>query len=349
MVRLMFRLAREEGYGAQRIANYLNAKGIKNRSGKNWHPSTIHGVLKNILYTGILRRGKSRSEVLESIRIIDDGTFQVVQKMLVARSRTNEKYRSVPLNTRGMALLSGNIFCGHCGARLCITTSGKGRPKADGTDTVRVRYVCQTKTRTHGDCDGQTGYTVSKLDGIIDSIVRNIFSRVKNIGREDVLNACYYHETSSKRSFVQGLQREVAKADTELQKLKAEIVKALTGQSAFTPELLSGAIKEQENKCAELRGTLSMAEMELKNSEAQMEKLGQKYETLLAWSAAYENASMSAKKIIVSQMIERVDVYRDYHLKLKLNISVEQFLVSLEGFESTTPKQLANVTQHQAI
>ena len=349
VVRLMFRLAREEGYGAQRIANYLNAKGIKNRSGKNWHPSTIHGVLKNILYTGILRSGKSRSEVLESIRIIDDGTFQVVQKMLVARSRTNEKYRSVPLNTRGMALLSGNIFCGHCGARLCITTSGKGRPKADGTDTVRVRYVCQTKTRTHGDCDGQTGYTVSKLDGIIDSIVRNIFSRVKNIGREDVLNACYYHETSSKRSFVQGLQREVAKADTELQKLKAEIVKALTGQSAFTPELLSGAIKEQENKCAELRGTLSMAEMELKNSEAQMEKLGQKYETLLAWSAAYENASMSAKKIIVSQMIERVDVYRDYHLKLKLNISVEQFLVSLEGFESTTPKQLANVTQHQAI
>ena len=164
-----------------------------------------------------------------------------------------------------------------------------------------------------------------------------------------MLNACYYHETSSKRSFVQGLQREVAKADTELQKLKAEIVKALTGQSAFTPELLSGAIKEQENKCAELRGTLSMAEMELKNSEAQMEKLGQKYETLLAWSAAYENASMSAKKIIVSQMIERVDVYRDYHLKLKLNISVEQFLVSLEGFESTTPKQLANVTQHQAI
>ena len=349
VVRLMFRLAREEGYGAQRIANYLNAKGIKNRSGKNWHPSTIHEVLKNILYTGILRSGKSRSEVLESIRIIDDGTFQVVQKMLVARSRTNEKYRSVPLNTRGMALLSGNIFCGHCGARLCITTSGKGRPKADGTDTVRVRYVCQTKTRTHGDCDGQTGYTVSKLDGIIDSIVRNIFSRVKNIGREDVLNACYYHETSSKRSFVQGLQREVDRADTELQKLKAEIVKALTGQSAFTPELLSSAIKEQESKCAELRGTLSMAEMELKNNEAQMEKLGQKYETLLAWSAAYENASMSAKKIIVSQMIERVDVYRDYHLKLKLNISVEQFLVSLEGFESTTPKQLANVTQHQAI
>ena len=37
------------------------------------------------------------------------------------------------------------------------------------------------------------------------------------------------------------------------------------------------------------------------------------------------------------QMIKRVDVYRDYHPKWKLNISVEQFLVSLEGGEETKP------------
>lgn len=36
-------------------------------------------------------------------------------------------------------------------------------------------------------------------------------------------------------------------------------------------------------------------------------------------------------------MIERVDVYRGYQLKLKLNISVEQFLVSLENIK--TPEQ----------
>ena len=33
-------------------------------------------------------------------------------------------------------------------------------------------------------------------------------------------------------------------------------------------------------------------------------------------------------------MIERVDVYRGYQLKLKLNISVEQFLVSLENIKA---------------
>lgn len=160
VVRVIFQLAADQGYGAQRIANYLNAQGIKNRAGKNWHPASIQAMLKNVLYIGILRSGESRSKVQEHLRIIDDKTFETVQTMLAARSRKNEHIRSAPLNTRGMSLLAGNIFCGHCGARLCITTSGKGRRRADGTDEVRIRYTCQTKSRTHGDCDGQTGYTV---------------------------------------------------------------------------------------------------------------------------------------------------------------------------------------------
>ena len=82
-------------------------------------------MLKNILYTGILRSGESRSEVQEHLRIIDDKTFVTVQEMLAARSRKQEAIRSKPLNTRGKSLLAGNIFCGHCGARLCITTAAK--------------------------------------------------------------------------------------------------------------------------------------------------------------------------------------------------------------------------------
>lgn len=39
----------------------------------------------------------------------------------------------------------------------------------------------------------------------------------------------------------------------------------------------------------------------------------------------------------IGQKVERVDVYRGYQLKLKLNISVEQFLVSLENIK--TPEQ----------
>ena len=45
IVQLIFQKAAVEGYGAQRIANHLNANGYKNRSGKNWHPSSIEATL----------------------------------------------------------------------------------------------------------------------------------------------------------------------------------------------------------------------------------------------------------------------------------------------------------------
>lgn len=333
VVRLIFRLAADEGYGAQRIANHLNAKGIKNRSGKNWHPASIQGMLKNILYIGILRSGKSRSGVQEHLRIIDDKTFATVQEMLAARSRKQEAIRSKPLNTRGKSLLAGNIFCGHCGARLCITTSGKGRRRQDGTDVVRMRYTCQTKSRTHGECDGQTGYTVEKLDAMIDSIIRGIFSRVRSLNRKDVVNACVSNDLSAKKAFLRKAQKDYEKAEKDLQRLKSEIVNALTGASAFSPELLNNVIQEQSQRCEELRTALNEAEKDYAESDSQLEVRSQQYDDLLEWSAAYETASISAKKVIVARMIERVDVYRDYKLKLKLNISVEQFLVSLENIK----------------
>lgn len=331
VVHTIFRLAADEGYGAQRIANYLNAEGIKNRSGRNWHPASIQGMLKNILYTGILRSGESRSKVQEHLRIIDDKTFGIVQDMLAARSRKHEALRTKPLNTRGRSLLSGNIFCGHCGARLCITTSGKGRRRLDGTDVRRIRYTCQTRSRTHGDCDGQTGYTVEKLDAIIESIVRDIFSRVQDLKREDVLAICSRSELDEKKALLRKTQKDCERAERDLLKLKGEIIKALKGESAFSPELLNDVIQGQEKRCEELREAQGRAEEELEESQTQIERIAGQYDDLLEWSAAFDSASISAKKVIVSRMIERVDVYRDYQLKLKLNISLEQFLVSLDG------------------
>ena len=52
---------------------------------------------------------------------------------------------------------------------------------------------------------------------------------------------------------------------------------------------------------------------------------------MLEWAFAYDKASMSAKKMIVSHLIERVYVFRDYRLKVKFNMSIEQFLISLVG------------------
>ena len=113
------------------------------------------GILCNLTYTGVLRSGESRSPVLSH--------------------------------------LSGNVYCGHCGARLNLTTSGKAYPCKEDPHRVikRVRYICYGKTRKQTDCDGQTGYTAHILDRIIDKLVRQIFERMKAIPKSEIVNARY--------------------------------------------------------------------------------------------------------------------------------------------------------------
>ena len=330
VVKFMFDLAYNKGYGAQRIANHLNTHGYKNRSGMNWHPASIQNLLRNILYTGVLRSGDTYSPVQENLRIIDDKTFSGVKAMLEIRSRRHQDTRSAPLNTRGRSLLAGNIFCGHCGARLCITTSGKGRPKADGTDVIRMRYCCQTKTRKHDECGGQTGYTVSKVDKTIDTVIHDIFHKVRSLDREEVLEARNASDLIIRKEHVKSLQRDCAKAESDLQRLNEEIVKSLTGESVFSPEMLKPAIEAQEKKCKELLNSLQMAEMDLNTSESNIDVLADKFNDIFGWARIYDDADMPTKKMIVSHLIDRVDVSRGYDIKITLNISVEQFLETIE-------------------
>lgn len=335
VVRTIFEYAEIWGFGSQRIANRLYERGIKNRSGANWHPSSIRGMLKNRLYTGYLQNGEAWAEKPE-LAIISKETFEKVAEMMEVRSRKNEATRSAPKNTKGNSLLSGMVFCGHCGRRLCVTTSGKGRKKKDGHDTLRTRYTCQSKSRSHGDCDGQTGYTVEKLDKMVEAVILSLFKRVEKMSKSEIVSNSFKRSQDAQKVLLQKVKRDYEKAEDELHKLKAEVVKAITGNSSFTPELLNSIIEDKERECQQLQEAYRSAEQDIKAAEARLATMSRQYDDLLEWSAAYQNATMPAKKMIVSHLIERVDVFRGYKLKIKLNITVEQFLNGLNEIEDVS-------------
>lgn len=135
IVRLIFDKYVYEGYGAQRIATYLNNAGYRARSGKCWHPGSLRGMVGNLTYMGVLRCGDARSELMPELQIIPQEEFEAAQRIREDRSAhaAEEAEHHVPLRTRGQALLSNNVYCGHCGARLALTTSRKWRKLSDGT------------------------------------------------------------------------------------------------------------------------------------------------------------------------------------------------------------------------
>lgn len=332
VVKLIFDKYVNEGYGAQRIASYLNNNGYRNRSGKNWHHASIRGIICNLTYTGVLRCGESRSELIPELQIISPKQFEAAQKIREERANHAKEIPSVPMNTRGQSLLAGNVFCGHCGARLSLTTSGKYRRLRDGSmdKTPRIRYVCYGKTRKQTDCDGPTGYTMHLLDDLIDNMIRDIFRRMKGISKSNLIQARYSKELSLRKGHLSTLRAQYAKASSGLNALREEIVRCIQGESAFSQDTLAELIKDSEEKCSELQKQCEEAEMAVLNEQQLLNSLTSQYEELISWADLYDHATFEAKKMIVNCMIKRVEVFRDYKLNVEFNFDLNQFLHGLD-------------------
>ena len=333
VVKLIFDKYTSEGYGTWRIANYLNNNGYRTRKGKNWHQASVRGILGNLTYTGVLRCGEVRSPLLPNLQIIKPEQFEVAIKIFKSRSKSNKGNPKVPINTRGKSLLAGNVFCGHCGARLTLTTNGRYRKLKDGSvdKTPRIRYVCYGKTRKQTECDGQTGYTMHKLDSIVEKVIKNVFDKMKGIHKSEIISGRYEKEVTAKKDRLVATEKEYAAAVKNLNLLKEEIVKCLSGESSFSKDTLAGLISDAENKCRNLENLCESIKTELKQSENLQAELCNRYDEIISWSELYDGATIEAKKMIVNSMIRQIKVFRDYKLEIEFNFDIRQFFIGINA------------------
>jgi site-specific DNA recombinase len=131
LVRQIFHLF-QDGLAEKAIAKRLNSQ----NTGRAWRPNTIYLMLQNSKYVGRFHfnrrewrkhpetgrrvyrwrpreQWESRSE--EDLRIVNDDTWNAVQRRLQTRQRLFERRRSATAH-----LLSGLLICDRCGGRFSI-------------------------------------------------------------------------------------------------------------------------------------------------------------------------------------------------------------------------------------
>lgn len=147
------------GYGSRRIASELAAHGIFNRQGEAFHPSSIKALLNREQLTGVMCRGASRSAFIPELQIIPPEVFQKVQQITELR-----KQHQIPQRLSGQNLLSGNIFCGHCGGRIFASTARKSHhPQSRENERVPI-YKCYNRVQHRERCSGPTSYRAAKIE-----------------------------------------------------------------------------------------------------------------------------------------------------------------------------------------
>ena len=304
IVQVIFHKNVNDGLGIQRIATYLNESGIKTRSDQNWCASSIRGILRNPTYIGILRSGESRSNVLPHLVIVEQEIFDMAQEIARQRSRKHEENRTVPLNTRGQSLLSGNAYCGHCGSKLTLTTNGSGYVNKNGevTKRKRIRYVCYNKTRKRCDCDGQTGYTMTILDSTMEDVIHKLFDKLKSIPENEIVSQKYQETVKATQVNLNKAKSDFAKLTKELIDYKAEVVKVIRGESSFSSDLLNGLIAGAQEKSNEAEKVITTLQNELEDSKRMLADIKTQYNKALNWSEIFDDADIETKKMIVSYL-----------------------------------------------
>lgn len=342
VIHMMYSLCVSSGYGRWRIAMFLNDKGIKTRSGANWHESSVGAILKNITYKGVLRSGTTFSEPFKELQIIDPFTFNLAQELIEERINEKKEERTTPLNTSGQSLLSGNVFCGHCGGRLVLTTNGKVVKLANGEvkGVKRIRYICYNKTRRRLDCDGQTGYTMHLLDDAVTQVLHQIFDRMSVVPDNMIVGNAQDHHMTELRTEIKRVKAENTKANTEYESLKAEVVKAVQGKSKMPVDILSELVNESRDKVLATSERLATLMAELERGDEKATEMKNELSRIRTWSEIFDESNMEVKKMITSYIIKRVNVFKDYKLDIELNLDIQQFL---NGIDSITEEKATTV------
>ena len=156
--------------------------------------------------------------------------------ILEQRNQKNADKRHIALQTKGQAMLSGNLFCAHCGGRLTTIRYRDSYKRKDGSEysVDQIKYSCYHKSRKLCQCDGQTTYQAERVDSAVRQIILRIFSCMDGAPEEEKLQLLLKKQMAGNRATQKKLTLELKKSEEQLSKLQLEIGKTLTGESLYS-------------------------------------------------------------------------------------------------------------------
>ncbi len=326
-VKMIFDKTLNEGYGSYRMAEYLNKMGVRTHGGSEFQCNTINRILKNRIYCGYYVAGETVSPKLEHLVIIDENVFDSVQHILKQRSKKNEEKQHIARTTKGKTLLSGNIYCAHCGTRLTSSEHNEHYVRKDGsvgTSTI-LRYMCYHRARRLNDCDGQSIYSAKRVDEIVLYVVRNYLEQIRKTPKDKALEIRYKKELNEKRKRKNELTKEREKLQKQLSELSLEVGKSLCGENQFPVDVLAMSIKSTKAEIENTDRLIAECDRKLTEQGEVLSKLDYYYQQFLTWAKEFESASIEQKKMIICQLIDEIKVGKGYNVEITLNASYAQF------------------------
>ena len=350
VVRTVFRLYNEEGWGYKRIANHLTEQGIptprmsekqrmdaigkenKIKAKPEWSIVSVQGILDNDFYIGTFRARKYTRKKINGVdvkldaeenvvienhhqAIIDYRTFATTRTLREKRSRSN--YRGVKKYDN---VYSGFLQCGDCGSPMFSMSR---------TD-IKPAYTCGTYHRRGRKGCSSHHIRVDRLDFLLKSYVERVMKNAAAMLEQ--LNSDLANE-----------QENVQETEVSADNLAAVMEDYITELKITKRQRIRELMKRPEDE-ALIEETYDEMEAELQNKitgiRNQIDMLADKRNTILRVNRAAKLAMDVFGDILAKESLERNDlelvikkirVYED-HLEIELRRDIDQ-LIRCESLE----------------
>lgn len=297
-VKKMYEMACQ-GYGAMRIANYLDSIGAVPSNSRLWSKNTVERILQNRTYCGYVswQKKKQYKKIVDGVvvkkyhfstsqaqyfkglheAIIDESTWNKAQTMRIENRhpRCNANHN----NLRNP--LAGILICGNCGHSMQMKFNGSGN----------AIYRCVNK---------ECSCTKSKVaHAVIDELLDALKDWLK--GYKVTIGKTEYHDYTD----------EIVSCETEIKDVKSKIDKtcALLEEGVYTVDMF----KERNSTLQAQYKTLSGRLSELKASADRADELKRSQVDSVAQGILdnYDSLDVMAKNQLLKEVLVKVEYYPD--------------------------------------
>lgn len=356
VVRQIYKWYTEERYGASKIANILNDRGIKTKRNCKWSQNAICHILTNEIYTGKIINGKQEVEdyltskrknkdeaewfVVErpENRIIDDETFERAQEILHGR---HDAFNVTHERQSNKHLFSILIKCKECGWSF--------RRTVRTYKNTYVRWGCSGRNGQGADsCPNKTTVDEEELNEVLQEYFANVLKQKKKVINH-VVNE--FQRVYNAKDENLEYEKELNSQLTKLKKSRERYMDMYT-DDLISREELNEKIGEMRKEIECLENELKMVSYHLTKSEQLEAILNNTFKSIEDITDVRQLTNTQLKKFIQKIEVDK-DGNVDIYLRLLGDLELDETILIAgdsnsadEADKKDTDKTVQNCNDH---
>lgn len=322
-----------KGHKYADIINELNSKGYKTKPGNEFKKTSLYEILNNEKYVGTYifgredydgfasKRNYHRKRRREDMIVVENGVEAIISKELwnkVMMRMEDSRHRSGQYKANRVYVLSGLLYCGHCGKNMI----GKYR---SSNGKKYYYYVCGNP-----ECEAKSVRAEKIESQVIECFNKVLFS---DNNKEVIAKAMYaYFESLNVTPDTSALEKELKLVETQISNLMDALMNGLPSES------IKEKLYELEQKKVNLQNDIQPMKVS-RNLHYNMDEIV----SFLNRHKDINKYPPEEQRTIMKMFVNRVEI-KNHTITVKLNMISNDVLLNGAGNPSQTASPQLIVT-----